>query len=45
MEKARHSPSAGGYAQEVPGYDPVNVSEIELQNMFVSDFRKAGAAG
>ena len=45
MEKARHSPSAGGYTQESPGTDPVNVSEIELQNMFVSDFRKTGAAG
>jgi hypothetical protein len=44
MDKARHSPNAGGYTQAAPDH-PVTVSETELNSMFVSDFRKAGATG
>ena len=44
MDKARHNPSSGGYAQSTPD-DPVNVGENELNSMFVSEFKNSGATG
>lgn len=41
MDKARHSPSSGGFTTPAPDH-PVNVSETELNSMFVSGF-KSGA--
>jgi len=44
LQRASHSPQAGGYVQPAPDH-PVTVNEQELGNMFVTEFRNAQGVG
>jgi hypothetical protein len=44
LQRAAHSPQAGGYVQPAPDH-PVTVDEQELNSMFVTDFRNARGVG